>query len=388
MLGILSPGRHLPIGLDIGADSIKMLQLIHSSGRLSVRTGARWRFPDSGAQDPARRKELAVGAIREMLHTRPFRGRKVVSCLSCADLHIKNVRLPRMSPEELSRAVEWEARERFSFEVGSDELNHLSAGEVRQGAESRDEVIMLATPRQAVQDHMDLLDQTGLVPVAIDAEPLALFRAFERFLRRRADDESVSVIVELGHSLTRVVVACGRRIVFIKSLETGGRRLIDAVAGQLNLTYAEAFDLRLRNMQGRRSPSSNAEGEDASSDLTSVEWTIHDAVRGEVEALAREIALCLRYCSVTFRGLRPKCVTLTGGEAYDRALVELLKANLGLPCEVGQPLKGMDTSGVDLGADRRGTTAEWAVCAGLAMRGVDLRTMAQEGEDAQRRLSA
>ena len=75
-------------------------------------------------------------------------------------------------------------------------------------------------------------------------------------------------------------------------------------------------------------------------------------------------------------------------QAYDRALVQLLENHLGLPCVVGYPLRGIDTSAVDLGADRRAAVTEWALCAGLAIRGADLRAPAQEADHEPRRLSA
>ena len=388
----LSPKNRWPIGLDIGADSIKMLQLGQSGGRVHVRAAERWHFPAPGDQDAVQRKELSVAAINEMLKRGKFRGRRVVSSLRCEDLSIKNVRLPRMQPDELKQAVLYEANDRFGFEVAADRLNCLNAGQVRQGSEVRDEIILLAVSEEVVENHLDILRQVSLVPEAIDAEPVALFRGFERYLRRQADEESVTVVLDVGHSATRVIVARGRNVVFIKSINIGGRRLTDAVAGQLNLTYPEAKDLRLRKMRDYEQ-SDLAEGADAEAadpkNRSSLEWSIHDAIRGEIESLAREVALCLRYCSVTFRGLRPRHITLTGGETYDRALVDLLTGQLGTAAVVGEPLRGVDTSGVDLGANRRATATEWALCAGLAFRGTFTGELEpEETDDAACRLSA
>ena len=388
----LSPKRRWPIGLDFGTDSIKMLQLCQERGRVRVHAAERWHFPSPGDQDPFQRKELAVAAITDMLKRGNFHGRRVVSALRCDELGIKNIRLPRMRPDELQQAVLYEAGERFGFEVAADRLSCLNAGRVRQGSEVRDEIILLAVSEEVIESHLDLLRQVSLVPEAIDAEPVALFRGFERYLRRQADEQSVTVIVDIGHNASRVIVAQGRQIAFIKSIDIGGRRLTDAVAGQLNLSYTEARDLRLRKMrQNEQSPPAEEGGQEgsASRDRSSIEWSIHDAVRGEVEALAREIALCLRYCSVTFRGLRSRRITLTGGETYDRALVDLLTGQLGTPAVVGEPLRGVDISGVDLGANRRGTATEWALCAGLAFRGAfDDEDVPQETDDAECRLSA
>ena len=125
--------------------------------------------------------------------------------------------------------------------------------------------------------------------------------------------------------------------------------------------------------------------EESEEPRTEVDWTIRDAVRGRVEELAREIALCLRYCSVTFRGLRPSNVLMAGGEVYDPAIMELLAENLGVECIVSQPMRGIDAS--SMSTSQRTPMCEWAVAAGLAMRDQDIAPHKKEVKN-EHRLSA
>ena len=162
---------------------------------------------------------MAVAAVREMLREGGFRGRRVISALSCEQLAIKSVRLPQLPEEELADAIQWEAKERFGFEVEPGQLSYIRAGLVRQGTETREEIILLAAPPGTVDAHLELLGEMGLTAEHIEAQPVALFRVLERFLRRGADSEAVSVILDLGRAAVRVVVARGRRIVFIKSID-------------------------------------------------------------------------------------------------------------------------------------------------------------------------
>jgi hypothetical protein len=119
----------------------------------------------------------------------------------------------------------------------------------------------------------------------------------------------------------------------------------------------------------------------------SVRWTVHDALRAEVEALGREIALCLRYCSVTFRGLRPHSAVVVGGQAYDPAIVKLLGSQLNVECTVGQPLQGLDISHAGFDGRRRGALAEWAVAGGMAIRDAG-ESRKREDSYVEHRLSA
>lgn len=383
--------KRWPIALDIGADSIKMLQLHQPGGDLAARACGRWQFPLSAAGDPAQRRELAVSAVRDMLRKCNFSGRRAVSALSCRELGIKNVRLPHMSQGELDDAVQWEAKDRFGFDVAPDRLRYLNAGQVRSGTEVNDEIIMLAIPDQAIAEHLSLLEAMGLQPEHIAAEPAAVFRMAQRFLRRRADEDAVSVIVDIGAGGTRVVVARGRRIMFLKNIDIGGQAFSEAVADQLNINIADAGDLRAQIMQeharrlgGRRKSDHD---EETSTSRNEVDWTVHDAVRGRIEDLAREIALCLRYCRVTFRGLRPDQVVLAGGEVYEPSVIELMSENLGVECSPCQPLRGVDVSQVSLGMGQRTPLCEWALCMGLALRDDDIASHSPEVRH-ERRLSA
>ena len=378
-----------PIALDIGTDSIKVLQLDEANGSLFARACGQWQFP-AGAGDPERRSEMIVTAVREILRRGDFKGRRSVSSLSGSEVDIKNVRLEKVSRDEMEKAMQWEAQDRFPFDVVPDRLKYVDAGQVRSGAETRSEIIMLAASEKSIEDHLAILSAVGLEPKHIYPEPLAVFRMAKRSLRREADQDTVSVILDLGARATRVIVARGRQVLFIKVIDIGGRAFDEAVATQLNLDLADAVELRARVMQEHAKflgGSRKSDHEDSEEPRSDVDWTIRDAVRGKVEELAREIGLCLRYCSVTFRGLRPNTVLMAGGEVYDPAVTELLADNLGIECNVAQPLRGIDVTRVMPGVGRRTPMCEWAVASGLAMRDQDIAPHRKEVKD-DRRLSA
>ena len=371
---LLQRKERWPIALDIGADSIKILQLEERNGALAARASGLWRFP-AVMIDPEQRREMTITAVREMIRKGDFKGRMSVSSLSGSQVDIKNVRIEKLPKHEVKKALLWEAQDRFAFDVSPDRLKHIDAGQVRSGTEVRSEIIMLAASQKAIDDHLALLGDVGLKPEHIYPEPLAVFRMAQRSLRRQADIDTVSVILDLGAQATRIIVARGRQVVFIKTIDIGGRAFDEAVGSQLNLDLADAVELRARVMIahaksiGGKRKSDQDESEEPRTD---VDWPIRDAVRGRVEELAREIALCLRYCSVTFRGLRPNNVTMAGGEVYDPAIMELLAENLGVECSVAQPMRGIDVSGGALGMGPRTPMCEWAVAAGLAMRDQDI----------------
>jgi type IV pilus assembly protein PilM len=372
------------MALDMGASGVKLLQLQSAGGQTSVRAARRWDYPPDVTDEETRRR-MAVDAVRAMRREGTFAGRGVHTALACGrEVLIKNVRVGRAGGD-LAEAVRWEAEERFSFPMHSDRLRYLRAGEVRVGADSQEEVILLAVPAEAIDAHLSLVAAMGLEPQHVEVAPVASFRVYERYLRRQADEEIVSIIVDVGFSGTCVVVARGRQIVFIKNIEIGGQALSQAVADELEVSMGEARELRLRTMQNAAGGHGGEVSEPALRD--SVNWTVRDAVRKVVEDLAREISLCLRYCAVTFRGLRPRQATLIGGEVYDPALVGILNEQLNVECHVGCPFRGVDTSEMATAGDRRETMTEWSVCMGLAL-GELYEGQERKRRDGRDRLSA
>jgi type IV pilus assembly protein PilM len=365
----LTRSQVLPIGVDLGSDSVKMLQLEAVDGGLSVVAAARQAMPeDARTAGPDRRLAAAADLVRQMLRQGGFVGRQVVLALPREMVHVKNLRMPPIPAAELSAAVDFEARNVFSFDTTAARIGYLSAGEVRQGSESRQEVIVLAATNEDLDGLVERFHNSGAIVASLDVEACALYRGIERFIRRREDEQDVHVLVDIGVRQTLVVIGRGRDVSFVKTIDKGGEQLHEAVARKLGLSADEARTLRRRL----------AETPDAPGTRDPVRQAVFDATRGVVEDLGREIALCLRYYSVTFRGSRPSRMRLVGGEACDPVVVALLNAAVPMSVEAGRPLHSVNISRMKP-TDRRGNLSEWAVALGLALRTTTQRFGARDG---------
>ncbi len=354
-----------PIGLDLGADSIKMIQLESTSGGLYVRAAGYYPFPSDLAYDSPERGDLAIKAVQQMLRKNGFKGRKVVSALPDTDLVIKTLRLAPSNNGNFEETVMTEAAKKLPFDIHSAQVQYLNAGKVQQGEDSLTEVIILAAKTEDIESEIEFLSQMSLEPAAIDAGPCALFRGFERFLQRSEDENEVNLIVDIGASNTKVIFGHGAELAFIKMINLGARHITQAVSHNLGLSLPEAANLRKR--LGDNHAFSNQQEVESKDELAQEVLT---ASWSALTELAREISLCIRYHAVTFRGYRPKNLKLTGGEAYFQETIEFLSQALSIPVEAGHPLKFMNTSHVDLIGSRRKPGPIWTVSTGLALRGL------------------
>jgi type IV pilus assembly protein PilM len=356
----------LPIGVDIGHDSVKMLQLEAVGHSLEVVAAARMPLPPEAAADPTRRLPCAADLVRQMLRQFPFKGRRIVAALPRDVVHTKNLRLPQMPAADLPAVIKFEARNVFPFPTDQARVHFLAAGEVRQGTELRQEVILMAARNDDVNAVVEHLHRSGAVLESLDVEPCALYRGVDRFIRRKEDENDVHVLVDVGVHRSQVVIGRGHDISFVKPIDIGGHHFHEAVARKLGITPDEARALRRRLVESGDTAASAAPSK-SDDRRDPVRQAVFDATRAPMEELGREIALCLRYYSVTFRGHRPTRLRLLGGEACDPQLQTLLNSALVIPVEVGRPLYSVDTSRMKP-ADRQGPMCEWALALGLALR--------------------
>ena len=370
-----------PIGLDIGHNSVKMIQLTVSGGQIGVLAADKVRIDPNVNGDPQGRRAVVVSAIKQMLAKGNFRGRNVVSCLPNDKLKITSLRIGETEFDQIEQVLRKEVVQRFGLDPDKDAVDYVVAGSVRQGDEVKNELILFAADDETIRGHIAMLEEAGLRPAAIDTVPGALFRGFERWQRRQEDKERTVVFVDVGSQFTTVVFGRGGEISFVKQIQIGGERFSREVAEKLGISVVEAERLREKLRAEKASTpakSDSTEETDAGEEPTidaSTRQVMVDAISSVAEELAREVSLCLRYFTVTFRGKRVERAIFSGGEAYENILLNVVRRQLTVEIEVAQPLKGFDISSeresINLDSDRRGLLCEWAVAVGLGLKGMN-----------------
>jgi type IV pilus assembly protein PilM len=345
--------RLCPIGIDVGGQHVKLMQLERTGDGYRAVAAASADLPPElppGSDEYHRAVADAIGFARQ---AGGFVGKAAVSALPADAVQYKNLRLPKMPAKDLASAVRWEANDRLQLTSEPHAVQYFDAGEVRQGDEDRHEVILLAAPESFVEKHVGALVEAGLTPEAIDVVPGALARCLQ--LSAAATGAEVPrVMIDIGYTGSKVLICRGGRILFFKLIDIGGKHFDDAAAKHLNVPRSELTALRQQMHT------------DESSVQEHIRRAIHESIRPALAELGREIGLCLRYYSVTFRGRRPEQADLIGGEAGQAWLEKMLTEQAGVTIATADPLAEVDCAAV---AQVLGETSPaWAVAAGLSMR--------------------
>jgi len=356
-----------------------MIQLVIDGGQISVLAAEEIRVDAAVRENEQARRNFAVSAMKRMLERGNFQGRNVVSCVPNGKLRITSLRLAEAQEDGIEQALRKEVVQRFGLDPEKDAMDYVVAGSVRQGNDVKNELILLATDYETIKIHIETIEQAGLKPVAIDTVPCALFRSFERSLRRQEDRDCTSVFVDVASRFTTVVFGRGGQISFVKQIPIGGENFVGEVATKLGISTGEAEMLReslraeKRASESRPGPANRKPADKGQKLDTSTQQIMVNAISAVCEDLAREISLCLRYYTVTFRGKRVQRASFAGGGAYEDILLDVLRRQLTVEIDVARPLRGFDLSSdsasVNIDGDRQGLLCEWAVAVGLSLKG-------------------
>jgi type IV pilus assembly protein PilM len=361
------------VGIDFGARGVKMLQVREHNGQADVVGAARVALPEDG---PGAEAQL-VERLRAAFISGGFTGRKCIVSLPRSDVRLHSVRLPKMSDEELRQAAIWEASQRFSLDREAMQVDFIRTGASPQGGESREEVLLIAAPHAAIYARLEPIMDSGLRPVAIDCSFLAAARALSRQYRRESDRSVVRAVVEIGATGSTIMILRGDQVAFCKTIPIGGEAFDQAVAAHLQLDKPSARDLR----SARLSSTSPGSGQISHDDPT--DRAVYDAVRPLLADLTKEVTLCLRYYGVTFRGKPPDRLILTGGEATEPKLDQMMKQ----ACKM--PVFFDDEQGTTVDLHKKvagvlhrnpGPLGVWSAAAGLSLRSLAGRLRAQNPE--------
>ena len=374
-----------PIAIDIGTDTIKLLQVEPREGHFRLAAAACEVIPEE-IRKTAEREPFISNALHKML-AEGFRGNKVVTCLPSSVVAVQHVRVGKMPAEDLAKALPFEAAGKLPFDANRAVIRHTIAGEVYVDQENKQEVILLAAPRDAVDRHLNLLSKQKLEVVGIHVEPNALIECFAHIFRRKTDENVCTMFIDMGAGSTHVVIAHGKSMVFAKHIAIGGDLLNRQVAECFKISVQQAKDVRVRAARKRAMASRLPQGVVGLGDGSNVHplgsqnngtpapviedevvQKVFEAVEDSMVALVTELKMCVRYYEGIFPGRTVDRAIFVGGESRHIPSCQRIAQQLGLPSTLGDPLARLmkdqaGTTNVDLRQPQPG----WAIVVGLAL---------------------
>jgi len=372
----LLTGQVSPIVVDFGHASVKLLQ-INEGTTAEIVAAAELPLPEEVRDDPERRHAYVAERIPAMLRNRGFKGRRVVVAPHAASTFVEHLQVPATEGIEPSEQVRLQMQSRLS-RSGELVIRSWQVGEVHRDEGLRHEHICIAIERREVMKIVELFRRARLSVVGVHDGVGAMVRSFAHLHRREGDRERRTVYLDLGHGHTRLAITEGTRVVFAKSIPTGGRDLAEELSerSEIPAPAPAPVPAGATAISAGGGPGVSV-AEDRRGDVAPQELSrrIPDAAPvaagGEtLDRLRHEVAMCLRYHASLFPNSPAERVIFVGGEARRTEVCQSLARGLRLPAQLGDPLArlgGLDRSGLPAGPH-----PGWAVACGLCASPTDL----------------
>ena len=415
-----------PIGVDFGSDCLRMVQVQIADGEPRIIAAASADVPSHVRNDPAARASFFAETARDLLVQGKFKGRQAVLALPAAQMYIQHLRIPKMDDEALKKALPWEARGKIPIDPSHALLRHTVAGEIYQDSEPKDEVILMAAARDTVNSLLASAAKAKLDVLGMNVEPMAIVDCFNHIYRRKVDQTSINLFVDIGFKSSRAIIAEGSKIVFARTIPIGGEHLNRAVAQALSIGAEEAKLLRIKLCQAQPSLDEHRARQEIAgaqratdaaapaaeegfallnASMAAAEKTqaaggiatiappaapaaprapkgklptdpaeqivlVEEAIHEPLVKLVEELGLCRRYYEATFQNKPVEKLIFVGGEAKQRRLCQHIARDMSLAAQVGDPLVRMgriSEIGIETGIDRRQPQPGWVTAIGLSL---------------------
>ncbi len=354
-------GSKAVVGLDIGTDKVKAIQLRKKGGSYELeRVGVADIHPDGERRATGSElQQLKIAAVRQALEQGRITAKYAVSAVSGESIIVRYIQLPQMPEAELKNALRWEAEEYIPFSIDEVNLDSVILGKTN---DNKVDVLLVCAKKDMVGDHMEIVRTVGLTPLVVDVDSFAFLNCYEAAYKPAASD--CVALVNIGAGITNINIYVGGTSRFARDISIAGDAMTTAIAQKMQQPFAKAEQAK-HSLSAPIADDVEGTDEEESSLISSIRGTVErmtgsdfaddsaeagaqKAVRNVLTNLVGEVRRSIQFFENQGGGATVQRVYLGGGTARMARLPEWLSAELELPVELLDPLRGFSIgSGVD-----------------------------------------
>lgn len=228
------------IGLDIGSHFIKIVEVKGSRSGPQITGVGILPTPSDAFSGDFIVNPPALGAVlRKALREAGISTKKCVSAVSGLNSFVMRIiSLPKMTEKELADTMRWEVERYAPFPVNEivKDYKPLLRGDEPEDQQNMN-VLLVVAQQQLIDTHLETILSAGLEPVAIDAEPLALYRTAKGI--QDIDNKNV-LFIHSGHRKTDMLIYERGLLTVHRTIPLAGENLTRAIADYIALPEEQA----------------------------------------------------------------------------------------------------------------------------------------------------
>ncbi|MBI2050614.1 MAG: pilus assembly protein PilM [Parcubacteria group bacterium] len=377
------------LGIDIGTNSIKLVELESVGGRPRLVTYGMVELESSMARpsesgDNTSDNQKIAGALIALLKKTGARSRSAVAALPNFSVFSSVISLPKLGEKQLAEAVSWEAKKfvpmpienvvldwkilnELALEEGEEDMTDAERAEQeaqKQKIAAADknsnlakcktvaQILLTAAPRHLVERYVAVFKIAGITLLSLETESFALSRSLV------GNEDGSILIADVGALTTDVTVVRKGVPVFSRSINVGGSTVTRAVADSMGVSPERAEQFK------RDTGIASSAGTVASSGGGGIASVIQQSFAPVISEMKYTLELQQR------SNFAIEKILLTGGSAFLSSLPGYIASSLNAKVFIGNPWARVSYP-KDLGGVLEQIAPRMGVAIGLAMREIE-----------------
>jgi len=333
-------------GLDISDLSLKIVKLNKKGAVFGLASFGEAEIPAGIIEGGEIKNEDALAKIIKEA-TSKVKGEKlktkyVIASLPEEKSFLQVIQLPKMTEEDLQKAVRFEVENYIPLPIGEVYLDFQVIQPIHNHPDHLD-VLIAALPRKTVDPYVASIKKAGLVPMALEVESQAIARA----LIKNGSSSLPVLLIDFGATRTSFIIFSGYSPLFTSSIPVSSRDFSQAISKSMNIDLAEAEKLKRKYGLGAfEKISFRKKTESVKLEKEVVEdKRILNALVPSIMDLTEQIKKCLDYSltHISHESLGPDAkksisrILLCGGGANLKGLADILSLELKTPVLIANP---------------------------------------------------
>lgn len=332
-------------GLDIGSDTIKIVQLEKEKSGYRLIAAGICKTPVANLALDEDKDIIALSeSIKKLKSESRVTSNEVITALPERNIFTQIIEVPKMTEEELGQAIPWEAENIIPQPLAEVNLDWQLIEDEESIKTNKMKVLLVAAPITLVNKYLQVLKATDLEPLSLEIESLSMMRSLRPIV-----SQGNMVLVNMGARSMDVILVGKGNILLSRQLPSAGEAITRAVSNGLGLDFPTAEEYK--KTYGL---SPQLEGKVAAS------------IEPMLAVIANEIKKALRYYEEKNRDSL-KLMILSGGTSLLPGISEYFTRSLGLEVQTADPLSLLagDQQGLQL---LKKNSPLFTVACGLAMK--------------------